>query len=117
MLLMIYVTIEIIYSMIRNFKYINKVRVLLKGILLSLAHLNPIYLVSLCIIIDSLLATLEFMVINKRNKFTKIIMLSHFLCNFSVLLLIFMPQRLSSLIVTCTFLAICFIIELYLHIK
>jgi hypothetical protein len=117
MLLFIYVTIETIYSMIRNFKCINKVRVYIKGIFLSLAHFNPIYLVSVCVTTDFLLATLEFMVIYKRNQFTKIILLSHLLCNLSILILILMPQRLSSLIATVLFLIICFISELYIHIK
>lgn len=110
MLLMIYVTIETIYSMIRNFKSINKVRVFIKGVLLSLAHFNPIYLISVCITTDVLLATLEFLVVYKRNQFTKIILLSHLLCNLSILTLILMPQRLSSLIATVAFLITCLII-------
>jgi len=49
------VVIEGFYSFFRNYQFINKLRLLFKVSLLSLGHINPIYMVSLCTVLDSAL--------------------------------------------------------------
>jgi hypothetical protein len=54
-LIYIGVVIESFYSFFRNTQFINKIRLLFKVTLLALGHINPIYIVSLCVVIDSAL--------------------------------------------------------------
>jgi hypothetical protein len=115
--MMIFVTIETVYSLIRNKKSIGKLRVYLKGILLSLAHVNPIYIVSVCFIVDIMLAIIEFKAILKQNQFTKLLIINHILINLSVLILIFMPQKLTSLFAAMFFMFVFFVVEVYIHLK
>ena len=117
MLLCIYVTIETIYSFIRNFKAINKVRVFLKGCLLSLGHINPIYAVSVCATLDVCLTIIQFYLIKKKNQFTHFFILVHVLSTICLVLMIFLPERLTSLVLTGIFLLFCLGLEIYLHIK
>jgi len=91
MLLFIYVFVETLYSFLRNFKAINKLRIFIKACLLSLAHFNPIYVISVCTILDISLTILQFYRIQKRNQFTKIFTLAHILSTVAIILMIFVP--------------------------
>ena len=107
MLMFIYVTIETFYGFFRNFKNIGKVRIYLKAFLLSLAHYNPIYIVSVCVIFDMLLTVLQFFVVNKPNQFSKYFALTHILSSIVIGLMIFVSGSLVSLLSTAISLIIC----------
>jgi hypothetical protein len=117
MLVFIYVTIETFYAFSRNFRNISKVRIYVKACLLSLAHLNPIYVVSVCVIFDMLMVVLQFYVVNKPNQFSKFFILTHLLSSFVIGLMIFVSGSLVSLFSTALCLVICFGFELFIHIK
>jgi hypothetical protein len=117
MLLFIYVTIETFYAFFRNFKNISKVRIYVKACLLSLAHFNPIYVVSVCVLFDMLMALLQFYVASKSNQFSKFFILTHLLSSVVIGLMIFVSGSLVSLFSTALCLLICFGFELFIHIK
>ena len=117
MLMFIYVTIETFYAFIRNFKNVSKVRIYIKALLLSLAHYNPIYIVSVCVILDMLLAVMQFYMVNKPNQFSKFFVLTHFLSSLVIGLMIFVSGSLVSLFSTAICLVICFGFEVFIHIK
>lgn len=108
MLMFIYVTTETFYAFYRNFRNIHKVRIYLKACLLSLAHYNPIYIVSVCVIIDILLAVLQFFIVNKQNQFSKFFTFTHILSSVMIGLMIFVSGSLASIVTTAISLAICF---------
>jgi hypothetical protein len=117
MLMFIYVTTETFYAFYRNFKNVNKVRIYLKAFLLSLAHYNPIYIVSVCIIIDILLTVVQFFTLNRQNQFSKFFALTHILSSIMIGLMIFVSGSLVSLVTTAISLAICFGFEVYIHVR
>lgn len=117
MLLFIFVTIETFYSFIRNMKRINKVRVFLKGCLLGLAYLNPIYVTSVCVAVDIVLIVISFNVINNKNQLSRYLTISHILCTICIILMIFISQSLLSLLLTGISLLTCLGLEIYIHIK
>lgn len=117
MLLFIFVTIETFYSFIRNKKRINKVRVYLKGCLLSLAYLNPIYVTSVCVAVDIVLIVLIFNVINSKNQLSRYLTISHILCTICIILMIFISHSLLSLLLTGISLLICLALEIYIHVR
>ena len=105
------------YSFLRNLRSINQLRIYIKGILISLGHVNPIYVISVVFTVDVLLCLIQYLIIYKKSSETKIIILNHILANLSILIMIFMTQKLTWLILTTIFLTICFIIEVYMHVK
>ncbi len=117
MLVFIYVTIETFYAFFRNFRNISKVRIYVKACLLSLAHFNPIYVVSVCVLFDMLMAVLQFYVVSKPNQFSKFFVLTHLLSSVVIGLMIFVSGSLVSLFSTAVCLVICLGFELFIHIK
>lgn len=117
MLMFIYVTVETFYSFVRNFKNIYKVRIWVKACLLALAHFNPVYIVSVCVLVDMLMAVVQFYLVNKKNQFSKFFVLTHILSSLVIGLMIFVSGSLVSLFSTAISLIICFGFEVFIHIK
>ena len=117
MLLFICVTVETFYSFVRNHRQLNKVRVYLKGCLLSVAYINPIYVVSVCVTFDIMLSILEFNIINPRTQFSKFFTLTHILSTICIALMIIVSQSLVSLCITATCLVVCLGVEIFIHAK
>jgi hypothetical protein len=55
--ILIYIGMVIVsfYSFLRNHLLVNKMRILFKITLLGMAHINPIYIVSTCLFLDTFL--------------------------------------------------------------
>lgn len=117
MLLFIYITIETFYSFVRNYKLINKLRIYLKACLLSLAYLNPIYVTSVCVVLDIMLIAIHFYLINNKNQLSKYLTITHILSTISILFMIFISHSLISIFLTALSLLTSLALEIYIHYK
>jgi hypothetical protein len=97
---------ECIYKLSKN-KVSNfwKIRVLLKATLLSLSHLNPIYLLSSTVIVDLILLVIEYRLTNYPKVHPKCWIYANVMSNIALILLVFDPIIILSLV----FVSLCII--------
>jgi hypothetical protein len=82
-----------------------KIRVLLKATLLSLSHLNPIYLLSSAVIVDFILIAVEYKLTNYPKEHPKCWIYANAMSNIALTLLVFEPIIILSLV----FVSVCII--------
>ena len=102
--LYILVFLECCYFLKKNLSYLWKARIFIKATLLSLGHLNPVFLVSLAIFIDIALAIAEYNITKSKPQLNhvyphpKLWLIDHILCNVALGILILLPIILLSLV-------------------
>lgn len=89
----------------KSILHLWKIRILIKATLLSLAHLNPVFTVSMLIFIDIALVVLEFVTVKSKPKlsyiyqYPKLWMIDNILCDVALGILILLPIILLSLVI------------------
>jgi hypothetical protein len=79
-----------------------KVRVLFKATLLSLSHLSPVYLVLSTTLIDLILIIVEYNLSAYAKKYKKSWIFANVLVNLALILLIFLPIVILTLVMVST---------------
>jgi hypothetical protein len=89
--------VEMLYSVHQNKQNFYRVRIFLKATLLSISHFNPMILVSMLIILDTLLVFLQFIIVENEVAWKKIWLVNHLLLNIVLALIFLLPHSLLSL--------------------
>ena len=112
---------ECCYFLKKNLSYLWKARIFIKATLLSLAHLNPVFLVSLALFIDIALAIAEYNMtkskphLNYNYPYPKLWLIDHILCNIALGILILLPIILLSLVLVSVIIAYVVLAEFFIH--
>ena len=99
----------------------SKLRVLVKATLLSVAYSSPVIMVFIVFVLDLILLIIEYNnskeeILRELNiRFPKVWAVNHVLCNVALLMLLYLPNILLS-IVSCIILVMLILIgDTYIH--
>jgi hypothetical protein len=87
----------------------------MKGSLLSAVHFNPIYIVSVALVVDLLGLLLEAKLRWDSLVAAKWWVLSHLLANISLAILFFLPDSLLTIVASSALLSLLVLIQFYIH--
>jgi hypothetical protein len=93
------------------------VRIFIKATLLSIAHTNPIIVVSISIILDILLTILQFIIVENAHPWSKFWLINHLLLNGALSIMFVMPNSSIALMTTVVVVSIVVLVEIVLNLK
>lgn len=111
------VMIEVMFSVYQDKKEFYKVRIFIKATLLSIAHTNPIIVVSIAIILDILLTILQFIIVESVHSWSIFWLINHLLLNGALSIMFVMPNSSIALMTTVVVVSIVVLVEIVLNLK
>lgn len=109
---------ECIYKLVQD-KSQNfwKIRVFLKATLLSLSHHSPVYLLASTVVVDIILLIAELQLNPHAKKYCGFWTFANVTCNLSLILLVFLPIIMLTMVLVSVFLLFVLIAEAVIHYR
>jgi hypothetical protein len=115
------VTLESFYSIYKSINSsvipFHKVRIILKCIALSLAHVNPIYIFMSLVFLDICLLIIEYILKREKKVTPKLWFFNNVLIDVGLSLMMLGPYSLISVFVASGCIIACIAIDIYIMIK
>ena len=112
------ILIEICYSIkVKGRLSFWKIRVFLKATILSLCHLSPVYLIASTLFIDLILIVVEYKLCIYSQVFMKSWIIANICANIALVLVVFAPTVIISLLFVSLFVVGALGLECYMHYK
>jgi len=110
--------IEVCYSLkVKGRESFWKIRVFLKATLLSLCHWSPVYLIAATLFVDVILIIVEYKLCIYSQVFMKSWIIANLCANVALVLVVFAPTVIISLLFVTLFIVVSLVLESYMHYK
>ena len=110
--------IEVCYSLkVKGRESFWKIRVFLKATLLSLSHWSPVYLIAATLFVDVILIIVEYKLCIYSQVFMKSWIIAQICANVALVLVVFAPTVIISLLFVTLFIVASLVLESYMHYK